>query len=334
MSSIYEDQIYSKTKSYAIINYSYNDLSNLIENKNIEDNIWEELDINTWCMIQKLFLVETAITNSQSLFSGNVNMNFMPLYSNETIHNSNYINIGEKSSTTDLFKEGDAIHIYDVRDGNYYRNFEKYSYSDKDNRKIIKIEQQEKEIILYFSGLPIDIEKGITAVSHLPNISGLTDNINYHTGSYSSVLGGSSFKYRNIENIWGNGCVILDGIYILQNNIFYRNMNDIYEILNYKLPFQNLEPNKKPGNSAIISSLFFDKDNTLLILPNDIGDSTVTGIFGDGYFYYDNSSNKKKYFTVGMTLDLKHYAGLFSYRIIPIENLKMVENTSRIIMRK
>lgn len=102
--------------------------------------------------------------------------------------------------------------------------------------------------------------------------NGETDNIPYVTGTQNAAAqtnGSSPMKYRGIENMLGNGRLVIDGIKINGGKISLS--YDGVSYVNTNLTAYN--------GSGKVNKLMFDKD-TKLVFPEDI---TATGSYTDQY---------------------------------------------------
>lgn len=177
----------------------------------------------------------------------------------------------------------------------------------------------------------------MSTISHLPMQNGKTDGIEYHTGTYEGMYGCTSFKYRNMENLWGNVCVILDGISVDdKENIEIVYPNGKKEVLSFKSPEQYVGSASVYSEDCAIHTLGLDEQNSAVLYPNTIcQESLLTNTYGDWFMKIKREdTSKKQYVTYGMTWDMSNYAGLFAYRVDPFMDTKKVENGARLIYRK
>lgn len=309
---------------------------------------WQEIDLVTLNMIQRLWLVETAVKNTQSIFKGYTESTFIwsndsdPKYAVETEYNTNTIKI-VKNSYTSKFEVNDNVIVisYEKEDQYSAYKFFNENYVNDDEmwqRKIVSIDEDQNYLYISFSGEPIDIIGGESIIANLPESCGATNDINYHTGTECGREGKNSFKYRNIENLWGNVCTVLQGVTVENSTITVTYPSGIEKELPYVLPEQSKGGSVAKSYECAIRTLWYDEDDNLLMLPQTIGDgATLSNNFGDWLavpvsdLYLD--TNQCQYITYGMTWDLARYAGLFAYRVQPTYSSQRVENGSRIIYR-
>ena len=166
---------------------------------------------------------------------------------------------------------------------------------------------------------------------HLPRKNGTTDAMVYCTGNSEGVEGLTSFKYRNMENLWGNVCVLVDGIRICDGEVSVMTDGMDMEKISYTVSFQDGTPSTLIGHTAFVSKMGFDAENSLIMLPVEtgMGASPTTG-YVDLWAYPKSSQKSDLVLTYGLTWDLRNYAGLFAYRVASAST-KAPENGSRLI---
>lgn len=343
LANLVNKEISSMTGDVPIIDLSYKEILDLEKEKGEE---WSELDISSLNAIQMLFLVETAVRDSQTIFEGNVGLTFIwssdndPKLAVKSETKTNRIVI-KKDEYNKKFSVGDYVSVETGENWwDAYSIFtEDYVNGDHDNwiRKIESIKEDNKTYSIEFSGNPIDIVEGVSTISHLPMQNGKTDGIEYHTGTYEGMYGCTSFKYRNMENLWGNVCVILDGISVDdKENIEIVYPNGKKNVLSFKSPEQYVGSASVYSEDCAIHSLGLDEQNSAILYPDTIcQESLLTNTYGDWFMKIKREdTSKKQYVTYGMTWDMSNYAGLFAYRVDPFMDTKKVENGARLIYRK
>ncbi|MDR1135624.1 MAG: hypothetical protein LBL49_05545 [Clostridiales Family XIII bacterium] len=342
-------EIRSISGEHPLINMSFNEITELAESK----TGFGELDICTWMTLQRLFLVETAVLNSQSLFRGVTGANWGSSNSENTSAyalsssegRTNRIQL-TRSASSEKYQVGEAVSIYDVpnhfaaekwefeieEEIKYYDVFRRYENTDAWRRVITAVRDGgDGTLWLEFSGEPIKIQANMTMIQHLPPINGMTDDIQYHTGMTTAQDGMAPFKYRHIENLY-TLCVFLDGIRITQHTGTVRYPDGREADLAYSLVSQA----GTPSEGVLLSRssalwMGYDPENPLIMLPASLGGTADgTAAYGDSWFYNGNATNAV--LTCGLTWDLQSYAGLFAYRSAS-EGSAAVENGSRLIRR-
>ena len=88
---------------------------------------------------------------------------------------------------------------------------------------------------------------------------------------------------------------------------------------------------RKGRNTAFVSKMAFDAENSLIMLPVEtgMGASPTTG-YVDLWAYPKSSQKSDLVLTYGLTWDLRNYAGLFAYRVASAST-KAPKNGSRLI---
>lgn len=344
LSGISEEQtnINSVTSENPLIKLSKKDIQSFITQKG---HHWKEMDISSLMTIQRLWLVETAIKDTQSIFKGNTglvwgnnNKNDYSIYAKTTLEqSSNTIELTDNWSSK-RFAVGDSVTILQVTgDTSYYSSLEEYENTSSWNREITEIKRNTSGVLeLSFSGDPVPIVQSQTMIMHLPRKNGQTDSIAYHTGTLpeqENAEGVTSFRYRYMENLWGNVCVLLDDVIVKNGEVSVTYPNRVIEVLSYKLPEQKGTPSIDiETDKCSILSMGYDPGNPTIMLPSVIGNgaSAVSG-FGDAWFYEDKGF--EYCLTYGLTWDLRQYAGLFAYRANVTDSNAIIENGSRLIYR-
>lgn len=344
LSGISEQQteISSITSENPLIKLSKNDIEKLISKKGKH---WKEMDVSSLMTIQRLWLVETAVKDTQSIFEGNTglvwgnnNKNDYSIYAKTTLEQpSNTIELVDNWSSK-RFSVGDSITILQVTgDASYYSFLGEYENTSFWNREITEIKRNVSGVLeLSFSGEPVPIVQAQTMIMHLPRKNGQTDALSYHTGTmsdYGDTEGITSFRYRYMENLWGNMCILLEGVNVRggEGSIIYPNGE--VKVLSYKLPEQKGTPSIDiETDKCSILSMGYDFDNPTIMLPAVIGNgASAVSAFGDAWFYEDKGLDYC--ITYGLTWDLRQYAGLFAYRANVTDSNAIIENGSRLIFR-
>lgn len=345
LSSILEDNMGSYSSNTPMIDVSLKEINEYMNKKGSE---WTELDFLTLNMLQRLWLVETAVKNSQSIFEGYTESSFIystdndPKYAQKDNGKCNYIDV-RKTDYTNRYNVGETVTVFTFEKVDQYSAYlyfnENYQNDNKLwQRKIEKIEDGTLYRRIYFSGEPINIKKGESIIANLPQECGVTDSILYHTGSIEGTYGKRSFKYRGMENLWGNVCVVLEGLYAEDGKLFVEYPDINRKSFEMTIPKQNKGGGVAKSFECAVKIMVFDENNEMIMFPIEIGDgATLTNNYGDWLavpekdFYVDTT--KRQYITYGMTWDLANYAGLFAYRVQPSYSSKRVENGGRIMMR-
>lgn len=221
---------------------------------------FREIDIAAVGAIQKLFMVETAMRNSQLLYLGVCSLTDPlenPYPALETKTDTNTITVSSEA----LFNENDCIILWN---GNT---------SDAEMEKAIEnartvetvINNGNKTVTVYFSGDPIDVSAGKTVLAHTAALSGLTNSLSYCTAAAGTARGTVAFKYRHIENLWGNAFAALDGIETDGAKIKIKDRSGDERVLSYSLP-----------KSGMVTKLGYDVKRPGVMLPCETGGTSST----------------------------------------------------------
>lgn len=330
LSSIKDNKLISVSQSYPLIKKSFNQLNKLAKNT----NGFTGCDLLAIMTVQRLYLVETAVLDSQSIFSANVNMPYLlkdkttSYYAIKSEEQANTITV-KKTNMTLKFHKGDAVSVLG--------SWKEFDNSEEFLREITSISDLGKGTLdIRFSGKPVDITKGVTGITCIPSKNGETDKLIGLTGAVNSDRGQSSFKYRGIENLWGNVSILLDGAYV-KNSELYINYPDNKTVkINYMLPVQNIQLSpKKFGEPAnmIVKSMGYDENNPLVMFPSEIGNGALTSTYYCDSWYNLAKEDVTYILTYGGAWDNKGYAGVFNFRATFTKKEAIPFNGSRIMLR-
>ena len=330
LTSLVENELVSHSGTYPLINISLNEI-----NDKTDSTFYEEVDLLTILTLQRLFLVEMAVLDSQSIFVGPTSLtyfNYSPtgnLSAMRSESNTNKIYL-RKNSSTEKLSIGDAITITDtVQQWEKFQNIE-----DTYQRKIIHISEEKECIIITFSGNPINVTENITQINHIPKINGETDLLSYPTGT-SSNNGLHSFKYRYIENLYGSVFTLLNNSAYITENKLHIHLGEYETVSSYELANQNkMISINSMGSDMSIYSMGYDPNIPWLMMPTKAtGGGSTTAYFSD-FFYVGADTNKKYVIGYGGTWDNSSSAGLFTMRAFENEFDKKNANGSRLILRR
>lgn len=330
LSSIEDDRLVSTSHSFPLFKLSLNNLHKLVENS----NGFTECDLLSIMTVQRLYLVETAVLDSQSIFSGNVNMPYLlkdkttSYYAIKSENQTNTIYVN-KTNMTLKFHKGDAVSILS--------SWNDYDNSRHFHREITDIKDIGNQTLrIKFTGEPIDITKQYTGITCIPSKNGETDLLQDVTGAVTSDSGQSSFKYRGIENLWGNVSILLDGAFV-KNSKLYINYPDNQTVkINYSLPVQNVQLSAKqfgaPDN-MVVKRMGYDKNNPLIMFPSEIGNGALTSSYYCDSWYNLAKKDVTYILTYGGAWDNKGYAGVFNFRATFTKKDAIPFNGSRLVLR-
>jgi len=229
------------------------------------------------------------------------------------------------------------------------------------HRTITKVEMHPTNpewVNIYYAGEDLQgvVEPETDAAFGIPQKNGLSDTISYHTGrgdlhslepNLDYLL--NSFRYRGIENPWGNMWEHLEGLRIHRLHYSYTFDPELYEKnteqwneVSYCAPCQPCLGSKI--TNLWIDSMGYDPKEPLLVLPqHSVGnDKLVDNFYGGGIFTYLDRNYADEpvdpdieyRFTVGAGFDARTLNSPFTYRGFIRENTANWLYTSRLCLRK
>jgi len=331
LSRLSNKKLESVSDSFPLIEKSMNQLQKLVKNS----NGFTECDLLTILTVQRLYIVETAILDSQSLFTGDVYLPYLlkdkntAYYAIKSEKAANHIFVNNTNMTR-RFGVGDAISIL-----NSWKEFK--NIPNKYQREILAINDLGNETFeIVFTGDPVNIVERKTGITCIPSKNGETDYLPYITGSIAGKSGHTSFKYRGIENLWGSVSILLDHAYVKNSELFINYPTGTTTKLGYSLPVQNvqLSPTQfgTPTN-MIVKRMGYDIENPLIMFPSEIGNGALTSGYYCDAWYNLGKKDVTYILTYGGAWDNKGYAGIFNFRASFSENEAIPFNGSRIMLR-
>ena len=297
---------------------------------------YAEIDFFAVMTIQRLFLIETAVRNSQVFWPGEVGKAYLSLsapqqYALYDAEKTNEITI-EDSKLNQRFSVGDAVCI-----STHEQFFGSRKYDNYYSRRITDIESLGSELRIHFDGEPLDVISATTQIAHVPDVNGKMDELQYHSGSYGENDGLSPFRYRWIENLWGNGHIHVEGVEVTNRTITVTYPNGEVSTLNFELGIQQTQPGLTDANldnfgTMNISSFGFDENNPLVMLPDAAGASSTTA-FGDALYtgFAEGWEERTVHVLFGGTWDSRDACGLFCYRFLAKDTDNFRETASRMM---
>ncbi|MEE0060025.1 MAG: hypothetical protein UE295_04275 [Acutalibacteraceae bacterium] len=311
-----DKKIVSESGSYPVIWLEYGDTLKYAKNNG---KGFSELNYLMCSALQKLFIIETGSIDSSSVFAGETHMYYYydtTVYDNsgyaaESAKNSNKIRIYNNFNTTKL-TEGSSIAIID--------GWDNYTQKSKIQHEIISIEKNDKFIDVTFDGKPVNITKHKTIISNIPSKTGKTDSIEYCTGTFGDNDGKTTFKYRNIENLYGSALFMLDDDSYVKDGYFYYTTGDgKLNKLDAPLAEQEYQLNNYDyaNTDMCIKEMAYDSENPLIMLPSKVGkEANAYNYYGDIWMYDNKENDAKAYFLYGSANDNERLGGIFQTRAI------------------
>jgi len=240
---------------------------------------YQQLDGVIVDLLQTLFYVEFATLNSQAIMMGWVNGGFSSA-DVATVTETGVNRIIVSNATATYYRVGQPIGIGTTLGGNQicsYRVINSIDVYDATNKAIV------------FDGNPVNISAG-NIIYNMGWKSGLCSGVVASSGSiYSNSDGKNPFKYRGIENLWGNIYQFVDGININNNQAWIaRNPADYASNL-FANPYQQLSYINHNVN-GYISQMGFDPSNPEFQLPTSITGGAYNKYYAD--YYYQSTGQR------------------------------------------
>ncbi len=260
-----------------------------------------EIDYATLSMLQKLFMVETGLRNSQYLYLGACG------YTSAFSDDGDYAVAQKSNERTNcivvsddfVFESGNSVLLYDI-------GSQPVTGGDVRIVKTVINDAGDMQSV-YVDGDPFNVTEGVTALAHTALKNGTTRGVGGHTGAMSTSRGTVAFKYRNIENLWGNTYVYIDNVIISGREILIENRDGT----RYKMAFLLPDAQSEMTDACIIKALGYDAAMPQVMLPEITGGgATISTYYGDAYTS-DGEGDKVLHF--GGSWSSKAGAGLFSY---------------------
>ena len=268
-------------------------------------------DFRTLQMIQRLFMVEYATRDSQSVFGGITKRVYhgkldCRALASATNANQITVSIGYDS---DKFRVGQRCAVAINQE-----------HQDRRITNIVSNPSNGQRLIT-FNGAPVNITAGQTFIYSNPESNGETDTLPNLNGRLTGDSDKVSFSYRGIENLWGNLHEMVAGIYTKDGVAYYADsMSDYTDIINkdsvkattFKLPDVPYT-GALDATTPYIRTMGYDAINPLIMLPETAGTSTV------GKDYWADEVNaphdtKPQYLAHGGGWDHYERSGIFNYR--------------------
>lgn len=218
----------------------------------------------------------------------------------------------------------------------------------------VSVSESEKTVDITFDRAvsdSVDISTGNVYVAGQPQSTGRCDNLQYHTGRVCKENNVSPFRYRYMENLWGNAWKLVEGLRVKELEYYYTYNTELYgdntvsgwKKSGIKTPEQpNLGDNV--FSKAWITEMGFDRDDSRMILPSATGKDGDTGKFYSSAFYsqyeIDRNGNQldkeTEYLCIyGGGFDHGFLCGAFTMRFwFSAGKERSVLHTSRLVLRK
>lgn len=318
-----DGKIVSTAESYPTLMLTYEDTLEMAENNG---EGFSEMNYLMCSALQKLFIVETGTIDSSSIFAGDSFKYYY--YDTKNAEDSGLAaKDAEKTNTITLYNNYGTQKIVKGSSIAIFSGWDSYTNSSAARREVVDVVTSEKFIEVKFDGKPLNIKKNKTTISNIPEKTGKTNSIDYCTGTLAGEDGKVSFKYRNIENLYGSALIMLDDDAYVQDDYFYYydgegNLN----MVNQPVASQpkSLDNYSDVNKLCCIKEMTYDEENPLVMMPAVVGNgSSSHNYYGDFWMYNNNMDDStKKYLLYGGADDNSRLCGLFQMRAV-ISDYKM-----------
>lgn len=285
--------------------------------------------------MQYLFCIEYATVNSQSIMNG---VAHCPYFNGSSSTHLKIKNVGEQTNTL-------TVKNYVSKFGNTFTYLGEGMQVCVDTaknklvnkRNIVSIASDDSNIYVTVDGEPITVVEDMYCFP-IPQDNGLTDNLSYHTGKLDTMNEKvAPFKYRNIENVWGNSWEALDGVRIVNGKYYLSNADNYHEnsvgnweILGYNAPMVT-------ATDAVLTNrivrMGMDNEHRTMCLPDllssdvpaDMTYERMESLYfgGDAYYSEDEMAETAVYIPFyGGGWDHHENAGLFCMRFLNIDEYR------------
>lgn len=229
-------------------------------------------DIHAVDMLQRLFMIEFATLNSQSVMSGFSTGQYSESHvALNTEASTNQVVL--PNAQADLFRVGQSIGIGTSRGGNQitpYRTITAINVVDASNKAIV------------FDGTPLAIAAG-NFIYNTAYKTGSTDNVAATSGSpVSNTDGKQAMKYRGIESLWGDVFQFVDGVNINEYQAWVCKDARFYASNLFAAPYEQLGYVNQ-ANEGYVKEMGYDPLNPTARFPITLGAGTSTW-YSDYYY--------------------------------------------------
>ncbi len=281
---------------------------------------FESCDMFAVLTMQRLYLIESALLDSQAAMTGNVHMPYLTkdkqatYYSMTDEESTNTIRV-RNTSITNRYWVGDVVAIM-----NYWGDLLNPEYANR-RRVILKKELKEDGLVdITFSGPPVKLVAHETGISTLPPFAGKADDPDYVTGikvNHFEQYGHQPFCYRGIENLWGGVWIVLSHCYVKNSKLTVEYPDGRVATVGYTLPKQDMELCReqfKQMSNMCVRTMGYDPDNPLIGLPVEIGGDACPSSYYCAPWYNRAQPDTEYIVMFGGAWDNMAYAGVSAFR--------------------
>lgn len=311
-----DNKIVSVANSYPTLMLTYGETLEMAKNNG---SGFTELNYFMVSALQRLFVVETGTIDSSSLFAGDTFMFYY--YDTDTYEGSGYAaESAKKTNTVTLYNNFGTEKITVGSSIALFNGWDSYDNNKTPKREVTDVKVNDNTIEVTFDGKPVNITKHKTTISNIPQLTGKTGTIDYCTGTLEGEDGKVSFKYRNIENLYGSALIMLDEDAYVEDGYFYFNDADgVLHTLSTPVANQSVDLSAydTANLSSCIKSMTYDKTNPLVMLPTATGEGASSlNYYGDYWMYINEENGLKKWLLYGGADDNSRLSGIFHMRAV------------------
>lgn len=289
-------------------------------------------DITAFFALQKLMMIEFATRNLQTYFGGITNQSYMR--QSDTLNpdgvikaiDTNEVSVAMDANQRPMyFFVGQKIKFGQQGHGG------EMNYTNSRTITAISYDSDTGYVDITYDGTDLSATLGVDTwgVYGMPQLTGLTDSLIYHTGRTNFATAGTNsskrnlnnaFKYRNIENVYGNVWERTAGIIIKDLKAYVSYDTDQIDLnsgtwltTGISVPYQ---PNSGHAGQSWIVEESYNRELPLIVIPSKIGSSNGGGdnkYFSDS-FYSKNQEGVSYYSVTGGGWDHSEWAGAFTLR--------------------
>lgn len=274
-------------------------------------------DLHAIDMLQRLFMIEFATLNSQSVMSGFSTGQ----YSND------HVALNTEASTNrvvlptaqaDLFRVGQSIGIGSSRGGNQVTNYRTIT-------SIAVVDATQKSLV--FDGTPLEITAGLY-VYNTAYKTGATDNVAATSGSPTSNTDGKhQMKYRGIESLYAEVFQFVDGVNINDHQAWVCDDARFYASNLFAAPYKQLGYVNQE-NEGYVKEMGYDPTSPTARFPVQVGAGASTW-YSD--YYYRAAGQRVALF--GGHWSSGAAAGLFLWHLANSSSLASLNNGARLLKK-
>lgn len=282
----------------------------------------QSYDLSVFLLMQKLVTIEFGTRNVQKYLGGITLLPYCYSGSTENLikdKGTNYVVITPSAEKAKNFYVGERVLV-----GGRENSFTNARYITA----IETLANDNQKITYDGTDLSDSLVVNSDGLYGCPQKNGLCDDLIYHTGrtdfgndSKKSYV--NPFRYRYIENLWGNVWEYMSGFKVKDLKYYYSFVpnynenvteNSEWKTLTYNPP---LQPLLGETNKAWIVKNGYDINDKLLALPEVVGNENDGGdnkYFSDCFYSKNENPNYEYVAAVGGGWDHTIYAGIFTLR--------------------